>query len=226
MSILHDLRYALRSLARGKLTTAVLVLSLALGTGANATLFSVMDGLLFRAPAGVADAAQLVWVFTSQFTGASRGLTSYPDFLSMRQARGGAFAEIAAFDDSAIQSVRLGDSAQRVRVAAVSPEFFPTLGMQAHAGSLATVRSAAVAPGAVPGPPIPAAIISETLWTALGRPGDVIGRELRIGDSPYHVAGVTPAGFNGLQLGRACDVWIPMALLATGTARGDRRLSI
>ena len=48
MTVLNDLRFAFRTLARGKMTTAVILLSLGLGTGANATLFSVMDALLFR----------------------------------------------------------------------------------------------------------------------------------------------------------------------------------
>ena len=87
MTVLDDLRQALRGLARSKLATAVLLLSLALGTGANATLYSVMDALLFRPPPGVTGSSQLAWVHTSQFNGASYGPTSYPDFVSM-QARG------------------------------------------------------------------------------------------------------------------------------------------
>jgi predicted permease len=225
MTVLQDLHHALRGLARSKLTTAVLLLSLALGTGANATLFSVMDALLFRPPPGVADARQLAWVFTSQFTGAAHGLTSYPDFLSLRDGGGGAFAALAAFDDSAVESVRLGEAVQRVRIAAVSPELFPTLGMQLQGGSFGA-PFAVVAPSADPGVTRPPAIISDSLWTTLGRPADLIGRELRIGDSPYVIAGVTPAGFNGLQLGRACDVWTPLVLSAGETARGDRRLSV
>src|SRR6185503_15179026 len=125
MFVLDDLRYALRSLARGKMTTAVLLISLALGTGANATLFSVMDALLFRPPAGVFAADRLAWAVMSQFTGASHGLTSFPDFQAMQAS--GAFESLAAFDDSLVTSVRVGKAAQRVRVAAVSPEFFPAL---------------------------------------------------------------------------------------------------
>ena len=102
MTLINDLRYALRTLARGRMTTAVIMLSLALGTGANATLLSVMVALLFRPPAGVAGASQLAWVFTNQYAGAPHGLTSYPDFLSMQQSAG-AFATLAAFDDSALE---------------------------------------------------------------------------------------------------------------------------
>jgi predicted permease len=219
MNVLQDLHYALRGLARSKLTSAVLLFSLALGTGANATLFSVMDALLFRPPPGVVDARQLAWVFTSQFSGAAHGPTSYPDFLSLRDGAAGAFAALAAFDDSAVESVRLGDVMQRVRIAAVSPEFFPTLGIHVQGGAV-------IAPSPGPGATRPPAIISDGLWTAFGRPAELIGQELRIGDSAHVIAGVAPAGFNGLQLGRACDVWTPLTLTAGQTARGDRRLSV
>ena len=79
MTVFDDIRHTLRSLARSKLATAVLLLSLAVGTGANATLYSVMDALLFRPPPGVTGSSRLAWVHTSQFNGASYGPTSYPD---------------------------------------------------------------------------------------------------------------------------------------------------
>jgi putative ABC transport system permease protein len=224
MTVINDLRYALRTLARGKMTTAVIMLSLALGTGANATLFSVMDALLFRPPAGVAAASQLAWVFTSQYAGAPHGLTSHPDFLSMQQSAG-AFATLAAFDDSALESVRWSEAGQRLRVVSVSPEFFPALGIQLQAGVFGGLLTpAASAPPASDSPP--PAIISDGLWTLMGRPGDVVGRELTIRESPYLIAGVAPRGFGGLQLGRACDVWIPFRPSIGESARGDRHLSV
>jgi predicted permease len=224
MTVFNDLRYAFRALSRGKMTTAVILLSLALGTGANATLYSVMDALLFRPPAGVVSASQLAWVFTSQYTGASRGLTSYPDFVSMQQ-RAGAFATLAAFDDSALESVRWGDAGQRLRVVSVSPEFFPALGMQLQAGAFGGLLTPTASASSSPESP-PPAIISDALWTLIGRPADVVGRELTIRESAYVIAGVAPRGFGGLQLGRACDVWIPLPPSIHESERGDRHLSV
>ena len=224
MTVLNDLRFAFRTLARGKMTTAVILLSLGLGTGANATLFSVMDALLFRPPAGVESASRLAWVFTSQYTGASQGQTSYPDFLSMQQSAG-AFATLAAFDDSALELVRWDEAGQRLRVVSVSPEFFPALGMELQAGAFGGLLT----PAATASPPAespPPAIISDTLWTLMGRPGDVVGRELTLRESAYVIAGVAPRGFGGLQLGRACDVWIPLPRSIHESARGDRHLSV
>ena len=212
MRLLDDIRQTLRSLARSKLATAVLLLSLAVGTGANATLYSVMDALLFRPPPGVTGSSRLGWVHTSQFNGASYGPTSYPDFLSMKQAVP-AFQSLAAFDDSHVTVVRLGDLSQRVRVVSVSPEFFPAIGMGGAVSLPATG-------------PVPPAVISDGLWKALGAPADPIGRPLLIGSVEHVIASVAPSRFDGLQLGRTSDVWIPLSTAFATMTRGDRRLSI
>ena len=212
MSILDDIRQTMRGLARSKLATAVLLVSLAVGTGANATLYSVMDALLFRPPPGIAGSSRLAWVHTSQFNGASYGPTSHPDFVSMKHAAP-AFQSLAAFDDSQVTVVRLGESSQRVRVVSVSPEFFPTLGM---GGSVSLAVSGRVPP----------AVISDALWKALGGPADPIGRQITISGVDHVIASIAPSRFAGLQLGRTCDVWIPLAPAAAETGRGDRRLTI
>jgi predicted permease len=211
MRLFDDIQQTLRSLSRSKLATAVLLLSLGLGTGVNATLYSVMDALLFRPPAGVAGSARLAWVHTSQFNGASYGPSSYLDFRSMQRIVP-AFELLAAFDDSQVTVVRLRGSSGRVRVASVSPEFFPALGMD-------TVRLPAarqVAP----------AVISEGLSQALGGSEDPIGQPLLVGGIEHVVVSIAPSGFAGLQLDRTCDVWIPLPPSAAETARGDRRLSV
>jgi predicted permease len=212
MSVLDDIRHTLRSLARSKLAAAVLLVSLAVGTGANATLYTVMDALLFRPPPGVTGSSRLAWVHTSQFNGALHGPTSHPDFVSMKQAVP-AFQALAAFDDSQVTVVRLAEISQRVRVASVSPEFFSALGMGGHVNL--TVNG-----------PQPAAIISDALWKTLGEPADVIGRQLAIGGVDHVIASVAPSRFAGLQLGRTCDVWIPLAPAFAAMGRGDRRLTI
>jgi putative ABC transport system permease protein len=216
MFFVDDLRYALRSLARTKTTTAVLLLSLAVGTGANAALYRVIHALLFEAPAAVADPSRLAHVFTSQFNGSVRGRTSYPDYLSVKMSNP-AFESVAAFDDSAFETITFGTVRQRVRVVAASPEFFNTLGMTPHAGQLLG--------GAVAGSSKPSAVISYSMWMTIGQPSDVIGRDILIGPREYTVGGIAPPRFNGLQLGRPCDVWIPLSPQNTDD-RGDRRLSL
>jgi predicted permease len=214
--LLADLRYAARSFARAKTATAVLVLSLAFGTGANAALYGLVDALLFRAPEAIAEAPRLASVHTSQFNGSARGFSSFPDYQDLRSG-GSAFESLAAFDDSRFEMVRLPSAAQRVRVVAATGNFFDTLGLRAHEGRLLTPGDSA-ASAAV-------AVISDSFWTAIGRNSDAIGQRAQIGGREYTIVGIAPPRFNGLQLGRSSDVWIPLDEAATG-GRGDRRLSM
>ena len=121
-STLHDLRHAVRGMARAKGATAVLLLSLALGTGVNAAVFGVLDALLLGAPAGVEGAARLISIYTSEFSGAAYGLSSHPDFESVKSTAA-SFAAIAAVDDNAVENVRLGEFSQSARIAAVSEDY-------------------------------------------------------------------------------------------------------
>jgi predicted permease len=212
-TVLSDVRYALRSLARTKGTTAVLLLSLAAGTGANAVLYGVLAGLLFRPPPGI-DVASLVTISTSQFSGATHGASSYPDFLSLAAERS-AFAGMAAFDDGALEEVELGGLSHRVRVVAATEDLFAVLGDPAPDRRL--TRAAPTG--------IPPALISHALWWALDAPADAVGRVLRVADREFVIRAVLPERFRGLRLGRACDVWIPLETEAR-EGRGDRRLSI
>ena len=212
-----DLRMVLRGWFRAKASTSVILASLALGTGANALLYSVIDALLFRAPAGIARPGRLAQVFTTQFNGAARGASSYPDYLSLKNASA-AFASLAVVDDSHQKVARLDGTAHRVRVAAVSGEFFAMLGMQASAGRLLTPHDAS-SDGR-------AAVISTRLWRMFGSPSGAVGSELSVGGDTYRIVGIAPVRFNGLQLARVCDVWIPLPLSAAAAGRGDRRLAI
>jgi putative ABC transport system permease protein len=213
--MLQDLRLAIRATARAKGTTIVLVLSLTLGTGVNAAVFGVLDRLLLRAPAGVESPSSLVDIYTSEFSGAPYGQSSYPDYLSVRFTAI-SFLSTAAVDDTTVANVRLGETAQAVRISAVSEDFFLVLDVRPRAGRL--WMSAAARPD------VPEAVISFPLSEHLGGAADVLGKTLTIVDRPHVIVGVTPPRFRGLRVGRECDVWIRMS--ATSSGRGDRRLSI
>src|SRR5437763_8858398 len=130
--MLSDLRFAIRSLLGAPWQTAIIVVSLALGTGANAAVYSAVDALLFRPAAGVADPATLVDIFTSQVNGGTYGLSSSADYQSIASSSG--LAGVAAIDDRADQAVRLGDATSAPRVSAVTANYWELLGLQPYAG--------------------------------------------------------------------------------------------
>jgi predicted permease len=213
---INDLKDTIRGLGRAKGLTTILLVSLALGTGANAALYGVADALLFRGPAGVADASGLVDVYTSQLNGMPYGNFSYPDYLSLKAADS-SLAAVAAIDD-ALETVRVDQLLQRVRVARVSEEYFSALGLSAHVGRLLDATDASEASGG--------AVISFSLWDRLGREDGIVGKMVRVNGRDYPIAGVTPPGFRGMHVGSACDVWIPFDASIAAGDRGDRRLSV
>ena len=215
--MIDDLKYAIRGFMRSKVTTAVLLVSLGLGTGANAVLYGVMNGLLFDVPGGVVRPSRLVSIFTSKYNGATNGLSSYADYLSLK-AETTILQSLSASDDAAIEAVRFGSVLQRVRVAVVTDDYFTTLGVAAHAGRL-------FGPGdAAPSDRAPA-VISLPLWIGFGSPHDIVGKSVAINDQQYTIVGIAPARFNGLQLGRQCDIWIPLSA-SPDEGRGVRRLQL
>ena len=217
MTFLLDLRYALRGLLRARLATTALVLSLALGAGANAAVFGLVDALLVRAPAGVIEPARLVTLQTSQFNGAAIGPTSYPDYVSVR-ASATAFEGLAAVDDRILATVRVRDRLEPVRIAAVSEEFFALLGLGPSLGTL-------LGPGSGT-EDIPSAVISHAFWATLDRDEAIVGETLAIEERRYTIAGIGPERFRGLQLDAPCDVWIRLDAPAGDGDRGDRRLAL
>jgi len=213
--MLQDLRHSLRAIVRAKGTTAVLLLSLALGTGTNAAVYGVLDALLLRGPAGVRNPSHVVELYTTELSGLPYGQSSYADYESIRQSAR-SLSAISAIDDSAVENIQLAESGANARVATVSADFFSALQLQPQAGRL-------LGPDDVNGESS-GAVVSDTLAALVGGADAAVGQRLVIRDRTYAIVGVTPPLFRGLRAGRESDVWIPMA--ATGSTRGDRRLSL
>jgi predicted permease len=219
-----DLRAAARSVVRARGLTVVLLVSLALGTGANAAVCGIVYRLLLAPPDGVKQAGGLVSIYTSEFSGAPFGRTSYPDFVSLTQQI--QTGSIAAFDDNRLANVRIaaekddgsssGD-ARSARIAAVTATFFSTLRLAPRAGRLLEKADTATQPRA--------AVISFALAEALDTAATIVGRTIEIGSETHLVVGVGPRKFRGLQGNRLTDVWVPLDEQHSGE-RGDRRLSI
>jgi len=215
----QDARYAVRAFGRTPLFTAVAVLTVALGIGANATVFSFVSALLLRPTPGVADPSSLVSVFTSDFSSGPYGATSYPDFETLK-TEADAFQGLAASQEGGVALLRIGDGVDRVRVMAVSPEFFSVVGISAAAGRLIDAADAAPAAATT-------VVLGHALWQrAFGGNRDAIGQPIALNGVPHTIVGIAPPRFDGMNLGATIDLWTPLQPDRRAAARQNRGLSV
>ena len=217
--LVQDIRYALRGLGRTPGFTAIVLLTVAVGTGANAAVFSFIDALLLRPAAGVVDPARLVAVFTSDYSAGPYGGSSYPDYRSMKDDAE-TFASLAAYETHPA-ILNAGGAAERVQALDVTGDFFSVLGLRPALGRLLT-------DGDTPASAPRTAVVSDALWrrTFAADPA-IVGKTLMLGADTFAIVGVAPPRFDALDLGDTVDVWTPMyAPAARPSARGDRGLSI
>ena len=203
--MLTDLRHALRTLSKTPGFTAVVVLTLALGIGGNGAVFSLINGLLLKPPAGVNEPSELVRVYTSDFSSGNLGTSSYLDYLALR-------AEVTAFEDVAAHglqsvSVMVGDQGEMLAGELVTPSYFSTLGTVPAIGRLIREEDAP-APGGNT-----VAVISHRLWrTRFGGDTGVLGRGVRVNGREFTVIGVASTGFTGIMRPIVTDVWVPITV--------------
>jgi putative ABC transport system permease protein len=190
-SIIQDLRYGLRQLRRSPGFTAVAVITLALGIGANTAIFSVVDAVLIR-PLPYADPARLVWI--SDYVPSMHGtLVTDPDYTVWR-SKNKVFSQLAAYGGGADYNLTGEGRPQRVEGWAVTANFLPTLGIQPALGRNFLPEEAL--PGAeLFEPRSPVVVISHRLWDRLGRNVHILGKSLMLDGTPYTVIGILPANF-------------------------------
>ncbi|MCK5651144.1 MAG: ABC transporter permease, partial [Gemmatimonadetes bacterium] len=200
-SVGQDLAFALRTLWKRPLFAAAAIISLGLGIGANTAVFSVMNSLLVR-PLNVAEPSKLIPVFTSQTGGAVHGGTAYPDYLDYRE-RNEVFSGLAAHTTAPMAVA--GDGPPRVVWGQlVSWDYFQVLGVDPMLGR-GFLQEEGEEFGAHP-----VAVLSHSTWRGqFGSDPEILGRTVRINDSPFTVIGVTPAGFMGLMPVVEPALWAP-----------------
>jgi len=215
----QDLRYGARKLRTAPAFTLVAVLTLAIGIGANTLMFGIVDALLFRPPARVADPSRLVRLqLELQLPNEPpqlSGVLSYPDFANVRnRARG--LAHVGAFARTSIEVGR-GDEARSEPVMLASGDYFTALGVRPAAGRLIGTdddRESAAQPVAV------------LSWEYYQRAysGDAtrsLGQSVVLNGHSYTIIGVAPKGFIGIDA-NAPSIWVP---LGTATDLGyDARM--
>ena len=216
----NDLRYAARLLIKTPAFTIVAVATLALGIGANAAIFSVVNAALIN-PLPYPDSDRLVVVSTMvQRETLERRSFSYPDFRDIRD-RQSSFDAIAAWSSDAWTLSFPDAPARQIRGEMASAGYLEMLGATPVAGRTFT-RAEDEARDAHP-----VVLVSHAFWQRdLGGGADAIGRRLTINDRTFGVIGVLPAGFAGLDGG--ADLWVPMGMLTISNSprvfdsRGNR----
>jgi predicted permease len=196
-----DMRFAARTLRKSPGFTAVAVLTLALGIGANTAIFSVVKAVLLRS-LPFQDPAHLVRVNESVAKG-GRSPVAYPNYLDWR-AQNTVFQDMAAFGDC--EMILNGkDKSDRVVCEQVSESYFPILGVSAILGRTFTPEENAVPMKHA------VALIGYGLWQRrFGSDPQILGKPIRLNDYEYTIIGVLPQGFLGYS--DSAEVWIPMMM--------------
>ena len=199
-TLLQDLRYGLRMLARNPGFTVVAVLTLALGIGANTAIFSVIDAVLLnRMPYLNADRLVMVWE-QNPVRGWFRNIVSAANFVDWRKLNP-VFTGMAAVDEGTYDVSGTGEPLE-VRGDQVSADFFSVLGVQAALGRTFTPEEDQ--PGGAR-----AAVLSNRLWKErYGADPALVGHEITINRSRFTVIGVLPPGFYFPPWGDKADLWI------------------
>src|SRR5689334_13954622 len=200
----HDIRYGWRTLLRAPAFTVLAVFTLALGIGANTTIFSWINSTLLNPIPGAAR--------TSELLSLTRGGTvetpypfSYPDYVDLRDANQ-SFSGLSGFSIYSLTLTGTG-KAERVWGLLVTANYFDVLGVKPILGR-AFLPEEEQKPGGAP-----SAVISYRFWqTRFGGSSSVIGRTININLHPYTVIGVAPPQFEGSQTGLRSELWIPVMM--------------
>lgn len=212
----HDLRLAARALLRTRGFLLLVVGVIALGVGANTTIFSVLNPLVLK-PLPFPHPDRLVYLDEQS---PERGTvdwmsTSYPDFADWRE-QSRSFSGMAAFRDAAFDLAD-GGAAERASGAVVSDGLFRVLGVAPVLGRGFTAEEGA--PGAAP-----VVMLSHGLWTRrFGGDRGVVGKAIRIDGAEHTVVGVMPEGF---RFPEYAELWVPITADPARAPRGERNLAV
>src|ERR1022692_2647223 len=197
MGFFDDLRYALRGLGKNRGFAGVAVLSLALGIGANTTIFTLLNAIFLR-PLPVRDAAHLVVVNTTDPRIPGLLPCSYPNYQDYRD-HNSVFSSLLLYSALTVNLTGRG-APQLLMGQLVSANYFSTLGVDPVVGR--GFRAEDDLPGAAP-----VAVISHRLWMRLfDRSRDVARRTMEISGRSYSIIGVAPEGFAGVNQLNGADV--------------------
>ncbi|HXJ43577.1 MAG TPA: ABC transporter permease, partial [Bryobacteraceae bacterium] len=217
---IQDLRYGLRQLAKNPGFTAIAVITLGLGIGINATMFSLVSAVLLRRPPG-SNPDQLAVVSGIDPGNAYQPDTatiSIPNYLAWRDANH-VFTEMAAADEYRRSSLTGQNESESLPSAAVSANYFEVMGVAAQMGRTFVSGEEQSGQDHV-------VVLSQTLWERrFGSDPSIVGRTIRLNRENYNVIGVMPASFR--LIGFLPELWTPLVIAPddrTAAAHKDRPL--
>jgi predicted permease len=212
-SFVQDVRYGWRALRKSPGFTTIVVLTLALGIGANSTIFSWINATLLNPIPGAGDTRRLVAVTRAGSVDVEH-LFSYPDYSDLRD-HSQSFSGILACD-IAYMDLTGADKPERVWGALVSANYFDVLNVRLLRGRSFTPDEDEKLGGS------PVAVISYGLWQShFGGKESALGSIIRINQHPYTVVGVAPAAFQGSQTGLRAQIWIPLVMVGQIVREGE-----
>lgn len=207
-AFVQDLRYGFRQLWRSPGFSALALLCLTLGIGANAAVFSWLEGILFRPYPAVAHQERLFAIAATVQGQTEPDFLSWPDFIDLRR-------NCTLCEDSFVTSItgstlNIGDHAEVTTGSIVSANYFDAIGVRPVLGR-----------GFEPGEDVgsnshPIVVISYQFWRNRfkGDP-EIIGTTQRLNNVPHTIIGVAPEGFYGTFVGRAIQFWVPASMQET-----------
>ena len=200
--MVNDIRYALRTLAKSPAFTAVAVLSLALGIGANTAIFSLINVILLK-PIPVDEPSRLASVFMLDELNPGNLPLSHLNYKDVRD-QNQVFTAMAAIA-FAQMNWSAGDASEQIPAQVVSGNYFSLLGVTPTPGRGFLADEDAR--------PTPVAVVSHGFWQrGLGSDPAIVGKTVTLNRTPFTVVGVAPRGFTGTLLGNGPSVWVPMAM--------------
>lgn len=199
-AFIQNVRFGLRLFSRQPGFALIAVLILAVGIGANTTMFSLVNELILKPRPGAGE--QLVQVFSKHRTEPDSFRTfSYDNFSDLR-ARTDVFASLTAHNPAMV-GITEGETTRRAFIDITTGDLFKTFDIPLALGRSFTLDEEE------PGAEIPVTIISHPVWERMGSPRDIPGRILRINQRDFTVIGVAPKGFSGTTVMVTPELWLP-----------------
>ena len=206
-TLLHDIRFGLRQLMKQPGFAVLAIISMALGIGANTSIFSLVDTALLR-PLAVKEPSQLVELYGTLHNGAEWSLQSYPNYKEYRD-RNSVFSGLFVYRVT-VSSLTVNNSSQRVWGYLVSGNYFDVLGVKPMLGR-AFLPEEDQTPDSHP-----VAVISYNCWQHrfAGDP-QIVGKTVQFNSHPFTIIGVAPKGFIGTEVAYDPEMFIPVMMAKT-----------